>query len=381
MQYIERSLNLEKVLEKKSCFLFGPRQTGKTWLIKNRLSEYKYFNLLDTKTYAQLSYSPDILQELITNMDKVVIIDEIQRLPILLNEVQLLIDEKNIHFLLTGSSSRKLKRKGTNLLGGRARMRNLHPLIFTELGKHFNLHKSLSIGLLPSLYFSDAPDEDLESYIGTYLQEEIAAEALVRNIPAFSRFLTISALSNSQIINYTNIANDSQVPSSTIQEYFQILRDTLIGNDLPVWRKSLKRKPISTSKFYFFDIGITRYLQKRKNLSSGTVEFGEAFETYLHHELKSYLDYTKNGELFYWRSSNGQEVDFILDDIAAIEVKSKTTIAPKDFKGLRALKEEELLKYYIIVYPGADERTTADGISIIPYNIFIKRLWDGEYIS
>ena len=151
--------------------------------------------------------------------------------------------------------------------------------------------------------------------------------------------------------------------------------------DLPVWKKSLKRKPISTSKFYFFDIGITRYLQKRKNLSPGTVEFGEAFETYLHHELKSYLDYTKNGDLFYWRSTNGQEVDFILNDIAAIEVKSKATIAPKDFKGLRALKEEELLKYYIIVYPGTDERTTEDGISILPCNIFIKRLWDGEYIS
>ncbi|GAH01080.1 unnamed protein product, partial [marine sediment metagenome] len=217
-------------------------------------------------------------------------------------------------------------------------------------------------------------------YIGAYLQEEIAAEALVRNIPAFSRFLTISALGNSQIINYTNIANDAQVPSSTIQEYFQILRDTLIGNDLPVWRKSLKRKPISTSKFYFFDIGITRYLQKRKNLSPGTVEFGEAFETYIHHELKSYIDYAKNGDLFFWRSTNGQEVDFILNDIAAIEVKSKTTIAPKDLKGLQAIKEEKLLKYYIIVYPGADERVTADGISIVPYNIFLKHLWNGNYI-
>lgn len=381
MQYMERSLDLEQVLEKKSCFLFGPRQTGKTWIIKNRLFKYKYFNLLDNKTFAQLSYSPEILQELITNKDKVVIIDEIQRLPILLNEVQLLIEDKDIHFLLTGSSSRKLKRKGTNMLGGRARIRSLHPLIFSELDKYFELNKALNIGLLPSIYFSDAPDEDLESYIGTYLQEEIASEALVRNIPAFSRFLTVSALSNSQIINYTNIANDSQVPSSTIQEYFQILRDTLIGSDLPVWKKSIKRKPISTSKFYFFDIGITRYLQKRKNLSPGTFEYGEAFETYLHHELKSYLDYTKNGDLYYWRSSTGQEVDFILNDIAAIEVKSNTTIASKDFKGLRALKEEELLKYYIIIYPGKDERVTEDGISILPYDIFIKRLWDGEYLT
>ncbi len=380
MEYIERLLDLEQVLRNKSCFLFGPRQTGKTWIIKNRLSKYIYFNLLDSKTYTQFAYSPNVLQELITPTSKIVIIDEIQRLPVLLNEVQLLIDEKNIHFLLTGSSARKLKRKGTNLLGGRARIRNLHPLIFSELLDHFTLNRALNIGLLPSIYLSDAPSEDLESYIGTYLQEEIAAEALVRNIPAFSRFLTISALSNSQIINYTNIANDAQVPVSTIQEYFQILRDTLIGSDLPVWKKSQKRKPISTSKFYFFDIGITRSLQKRKDLSPGTVEYGESFETYIHHELKSYIDYTKNGELAFWRSTNGQEVDFILNDITAIEVKSKAAISSKDMKGLRALKEEELLKYYILVYTGSDERLTAEGISIVPYNIFIKRLWNGEYI-
>lgn len=381
MQYIERSLDLAKVLGRKSCFLFGPRQTGKTWLVRHRLSKYKYFSLLDNKTYTQLSYSPEILRELITKKDKIVIIDEIQRLPVLLNEVQLLIDNRDIHFLMTGSSSRKLKRKGTNLLGGRARIRNLHPLTSVELDEHFELDRALNTGLLPSIYFSDAPDEDLESYIGTYLQEEIAAEALVRNIPAFSRFLTVSALSNGKIINYTNIANDAQVPSSTIQEYFQILRDTLVGSDLPVWKKSIKRKPISTSKFYFFDIGVARYLQKRKRLSPGTVEFGEAFETYLHHELKSYLDYTKSGDLYYWRSSSGKEIDFIINDITAVEVKSKAVIAPKDFKGLRALMDEELLKYYIIVYPGKDERTTADGISILPYDTFIKRLWAGEYIS
>ena len=380
MKYIERSLDLEQVLLHKACFLFGPRQTGKTWIIKNRLSNYKYFNLLDTKTYTQFAYAPHILQELVTSQDSVVIIDEVQRLPILLNEVQILIEEKNIHFLLTGSSSRKLKRKGINLLGGRARIRNLHPFIYTELIDYFDLDKALEIGLVPSIYFSDAPYEDLESYIGTYLQEEIAAEALVRNIPAFSRFLTIAALSNSQIINYTNIANDSQVPSSTIQEYFQILRDTLIGSDLPVWKKSLKRKPISTSKFYFFDIGIARYLQRRRNLSSGTVEHGEAFETYIHHELKSYIDYTKQGDLCFWRSTSGQEVDFILNDSTAIEVKSKMTIAPKDLKGLRTLKEEELLKQYLIVYPGSDERVTEDGISIVPYSTFIKRLWKGLYL-
>ncbi len=378
--YIERSLELENVLKHKSCFLFGPRQTGKTWIIKNKLANYKYFNLLNTKTYIQFAYSPSILQELISDKDKVVIIDEIQRLPILLNEVQLLIDEKDIHFLLTGSSARKIKRKGINLLGGRARIRNLHPLIFSELSKKFNLKRALNTGLLPSIYFSDSPKEDLESYIGTYLQEEIAAEALVRNIPAFSRFLTIAALSNSQIINYTNIANDAQVPGSTIQEYFQILRDTLIGSDLPVWKKTLIRKPISTSKFYFFDIGVVRFLQKRGELSSGTTEYGEAFETYIHHELTSYLDYTKNGSLSYWRSTNGQEVDFIINDETAIEVKSKDTITRKDFKGLKTLKEEAILKNYIVVYPGSEERKTSEGINILPLKIFLKKLWDNKFV-
>ncbi len=380
MKYIERMMELDSVLKQKSCFLFGPRQTGKTWIIKNKLYNYTYFNLLDTGTYTRLAFEPQILKELIKEEDTIVIIDEIQRLPVLLNEVQLLIDEKNIRFLLTGSSARKLKRKGVNLLGGRARTRNLHPFIYPELKNLFNLDKALSSGLIPSIYFSNSPEEDLESYIGTYLQQEIAAEALVRNIPAFSRFLVIAALSNSQIINYTNISNDSQVPSSTIQEYFQILKDTLIGTMLPVWKKSLKRKPISTSKFYFFDTGVTRYLQKRKNISPGTVEFGEAFETYIHHELKSYLDYTKNGELSFWRSMQGHEVDFILNDTTAIEVKSKTTISAKDQKGLRALKEESILKNYLVVYPGKDERITEEGFHILPFTLFIERLWEGKYI-
>ncbi len=249
--YIKRQLDLLKILQEKSYFLFGPRQTGKTSLIQHTLNEYRYYNLLQTDVYLKLSRAPQRLRQEITDNDKIVIIDEIQKLPILLDEVHNLVEEKGIHFLLTGSSARKLRNKGVNLLGGRARTRHLRPFIFKELKKNFQLLKALDTGLIPSIYFSNAPFEDLEAYAGNYLREEIAAEAIVRNVPAFSRFLTVAGLCNGKMINYTNIASDAQVPRTTVQEYFQILRDTLIGDDLPAWRKSVKRKPVSTSKFYF----------------------------------------------------------------------------------------------------------------------------------
>ncbi|MBW1789521.1 MAG: ATP-binding protein, partial [Deltaproteobacteria bacterium] len=235
IDYISRQLNILKILQNKSCFLFGPRQTGKTSLIRNTLEKYRYYNLLKTDVYLKLNRSPQRLREEISDNDKIVIIDEIQKLPILLDEVHFLIEEKGIHFLLTGSSARKLRNKGVNLLGGRARTRRLHPFIFRELDNDFQLLRALDIGLIPSIYFSDAPYEDLEAYAGNYLKEEIAAEAIARNVPAFSRFLTVAGLCDGEIINYTNISRDAEVPKSTVQEYFQILRDTLLGDDLPAW--------------------------------------------------------------------------------------------------------------------------------------------------
>ena len=378
MEPIPRLLDIQSVLARKSCFLFGPRQTGKTWLIKNSLAHLPYFNLLDHVTYTQFAYAPQVLGERLQGSPAAVI-DEIQRLPILLNEVQRLIDERGIHFLLTGSSARKLKRRGVNLLGGRARIRRLHPFSRIELGSHFNLNRALGFGLLPPVFFSDDPWEDLESYIAAYLQEEIAAEALVRNIPAFSRFLTVAALCNSGILNYANISSDAQVASSTVQEYFQILRDTYIAMDLPVWKKTVRRKPVSTSKVYFFDIGVVRCLRRQRSLAAGTPEYGEAFESFIHHELRSFVDYTKGGELHYWRSRSGWEVDFIVNDSIAVEVKSKITIGKKDLKDLRALKEEELLDRYILVYTGSDRRITDEGFEIMPYDLFLETLWAGDF--
>lgn len=379
MKYVERILNIRSDLEKKSCFLFGPRQTGKTSLIRNTLNQYKNYNLLKTDVYLSLSRSPNRLREEVTNNDKIIIIDEIQKLPILLDEVQNLIEEKGIHFLLTGSSARKLRSKGVNLLGGRARVKHLHPLIWKELNHDFNLIKALDVGLIPSIYFSEDPYEDLESYVGNYLKEEIAAEAIVRNIPAFSRFLTVAGLSNGSMINYSNISSDAEVAKSTVQEYFQILRDTLVGSDLPAWKQSTKRKPISTAKFYFFDIGVARFLQNRKGLLPNSPEFGEAFESYFFHELKSYCDYTGIKDLHYWRSKSGMEVDFILNNEIAIEIKAKSRISHKDLKGLRAIKEESLLKKYMLISL-EDNYRQVDGIEIFPWQMFLKNLWDNAII-
>lgn len=376
--YIERELDLLKILPNKSYFLFGPRQTGKTSLIKHTLGPYRYYNLLETDIYLKLSRSPQRLRQEITTDDRIVIIDEIQKLPILLDEVHAIIEEKGIHFLLTGSSARKLRNRGVNLLGGRARTRRLHPFTAKELKGDFHLVKAVDRGLIPSIYFSDAPHEDLEAYAGNYLKEEIAAEAVVRNVPAFSRFLTIAGLSNGKMLNYTNISNDAQVPRSTVQEYFQILRDTLVGDDLPAWRKTTRRKPVSTSKFYFFDIGVARFLQGRRGLTTRSPEFGEAFEAYIHHELKCYCDYRGDCQLCYWRSTSGFEVDFIINGKTGIEVKAKSNISQKDLKGLNVIKEEALLKHHILVSLEETPRKVGD-IRILPWRDFITNLWEDAY--
>ncbi|MDN5937190.1 MAG: AAA family ATPase, partial [Salinisphaera sp.] len=264
--YRPRLLDLKPVLEHKSCFVFGPRQTGKSSLIRACFSGHKVYNLLDTRQYQRLAARPRLIREELTDADQIIVIDEIQKLPALLDEVHLLIEEHGVRFLLTGSSARALKRKGVNMLGGRARSRTLHPFVSRELGKAFELARALDVGLLPSIYFSDAPYEDLQAYTGDYLREEIAAEAAVRNIGAFGRFLEVAAACHGQMLNYTRVANDAQVPTSTVREYFQLLRDTFLGYELPAWKQSLQRKPISTAKFYFFDIGLARSLQKRQGL-------------------------------------------------------------------------------------------------------------------
>lgn len=380
MRNTNRAIDILETLRQKSCFLLGPRQTGKTYLIRQKLSDYKVYNLLNAETFFKLSQSPHRLYEEIQPSDEIVIIDEIQKLPVLLDEIHSIIEEKGVHFLLTGSSARKLRSQGTNLLGGRARLKQFHPFIYQELQEDFNLTQSLDIGSIPSIYFSESPHEDLQAYVGLYLQEEIATEALIRNVPGFSRFLTVAGLSNGHILNYSKIASDVEVPKSVVQEYFQILRDTLIGVDLPAWTQTTKRKSFSTSKFYLFDVGVARFLQSRKNLQPGSPEYGEAFEAYMHHELRTYCDYTHKADLAYWRSTSQFEVDFILGDHTAIEVKAKTNVTERDLKGLRALKEEQRLKEYVVVSLEDTPRIKDDGIRILPWNQFLEELWEHRYV-
>lgn len=374
---IRRAVNLAALLENKSHFLLGPRQTGKTTLIRNQLPEAVVYDLLDSSVFLALSQNPGRLAEELTPGAKLVAIDEIQRLPELLNEVHRLIEQRGVRFLLTGSSARKLRRGGVNLLGGRARTRYLHPLTWAELAEHFDLARAIEAGTLPSIYFSDDAAADLDAYTGMYLQQEVVAEGAVRNVPAFSRFLKVAALCNGTIINFTNVSNDAQVPRTTIYEYFEILKDTLILFELPAWRRSTRRKPIASSKYYFFDVGVVGALQGRL-VRAGTPEFGAAFETWLMHELTAYSDYRSGEPLRYWRSTSGFEVDFIIGDHTAVEVKAKANVSTKDLRSLRALAEENKLKRYVCVSL-EPRRRTVEGIEVLPYARFLADLWAGEF--
>src|SRR5881296_2456066 len=375
--FVERVLDLPGLIRKKSHFLFGPRQTGKSFLIRHTLKGVRLYDLLDHATYLALSQQPGRIAEELTAADRVVVIDEIQRLPELLNEVHRLIEERRIKFLLTGSSARKLRRGGVNLLGGRARTKYLHPLIARELRGRFDLTRAVQRGTLPSIYFSDDPQADLAAYAGSYLQQEIVAEGATRNVPAFSRFLRVAAHCNGTIVNFTNIATDAQVARTTVYEYFEILKDTLVLHELPAWRKSMKRKPLSASKYYFFDVGVVAALQGRE-FRPGTPEFGEAFETVLFHELVTYHDYVSGDALSYWRSTSGFEVDFVIGDHTAVEAKAKENVSPQDLKSLVALGEEGRMRSLVCASLEPRRRRVGE-ITILPWRAFLDALWGGEF--
>ncbi|MFN8370440.1 MAG: AAA family ATPase [Bacteriovoracaceae bacterium] len=379
--HIPRILDLGKILKEKSCFLLGPRQTGKTSFINTHFQEYKNYNLLKSEIFQKFSIRPQLLREEVTEKDKIVIIDEIQRIPNLLNEVQILIEEKKVKFLLTGSSARKLRKEGVNLLGGRARTRYFHPFSFIELKEQFELNKALLNGLIPSIYFSNSPNEDLDAYIGNYLEQEIMAESLTRNLASFARALEVAALCNGEQINFNQLASDAQIPRSTLQNYFQILKDTLIINELPCWNKTVKRKTQSTSKFYFFDYGIVRRLQKVESIPPKSIIQGKAFESFIYHELRTYIDYKGSGELHYWRTQDKHEVDFIYNNKVAIEIKATELVQDKHLKGLVKLKEEGKLKKYIVVSLDKTPRKPLidSKIEILPWELFLQSLWAGEF--
>lgn len=374
---IPRALDLARLLARKSHFLLGPRQTGKSHLVRHTLPEARVYDLLDHSVFLDLSARPGRIGEELAAGDRLVVIDEIQRLPALLDEVHRLIEARGIRFLLTGSSTRKLRSGGVNLLGGRARLRRLHPLCHRELGPHFDLARALHNGLLPSIYFSDDPAADLEAYAGIYLQQEIVAEGLTRNVPAFSRFLRIAARCNATVVNFTEVASDAQVPRTTVYEYFDILRDTLVLEEVPAWRASRTRKPLVSSKFYFFDVGVAGQLQGRL-FRADAPEAGSALETYLAHELFCYRDYVSGEPLHHWRSASGFEVDFLLGEHTAVAVKAKRTVGGHDLRSLHAIQDEGRFKRYLCVCLEQRQRKVG-GIDIVPLTTFLDALWRGEY--
>ncbi|OGV43520.1 MAG: ATPase [Legionellales bacterium RIFCSPHIGHO2_12_FULL_42_9] len=373
----KRWLDLPDLLKKKSHFLFGPRSTGKTFLIRSQFPQgTAILDLLESELYLRLSTNPGDLESIILafNHPSIAIIDEVQRVPHLLNEVHRLIEKKGIKFLLTGSSARKLRHNQANLLAGRARQAELFPLTYIEIPE-FNLDRYLHFGGLPMVYQSDEPNDDLHAYVDTYLKEEIQAEALVRQLPAFTRFLKHSALTSGEMLNFANISNDAAVPASTVREYYNILEDTFIGFMLPAYTKTIKRKPISTAKFYYFDVGVKNTLSGITSIPNQSDLYGKSFEHFIALELRAYLSYKrKHLPLTYWQSKNGQEVDFIIGDDIAIEVKTTNHTQDKHLKSLKALEEEKLCKRYILISHDKLKRRSGN-LEIMHWQEFLTELW------
>lgn len=373
-----RTLDLPTLLKKKSFFLFGPRGTGKTTLVRHRLMDVTVIDLLEIRTYREYLKDPSLISEQM--LHPVVVIDEVQKLPDILDEVHRLIESRKVTFLLTGSSARRLKRGGANLLAGRAWWAELFPLTSREI-PDFDLMTYLNRGGLPAIYPSEEYVEELRAYTALYLKEEIQNEALTRKVAQFSEFLDLMALSNGEEISYQSVAVDCGVSPNSIKNYIQILEDTLVAFQLKAYTKTRKRKAISRAKCYFFDIGVTNSLAGRGEILAGSELFGKAFEHLILLEVRAFISYRrKTIAMSYWRSTSGFEVDLILADLWAIEIKGTKAIRDKHLKGLRALKEEGIIPKFAVVSCDRHERTTKDGIAIYPWQTFLDKLWQDEII-
>ncbi|MFN3697859.1 MAG: ATP-binding protein [Pseudobdellovibrio sp.] len=374
-----RVFNFYNVLKKKSVFLFGARSTGKTYWIKKTIpKDTLYITLNHSETLVRLSDRPSLLNEMVLGY-KYIVIDEVQKLPLLLDTIHELIEDKNIHFLMTGSSARKIKRQSANMLGGRAVHKNFFPLVSTEIPE-FNLEKYLTFGGLPRIYNSEDPELELDAYLTSYFELEVKAEAYVRNLVPFHRFIKTAAMVNGELLNFAGVSSDCAVPASTVKEYFSILEDTLLGFILEPWTESKKRKAIQTAKFYFFDTGVSNAILGVKKLDRNSNLWGKSFEQFIAMELRAYLNYFfKKQKLTFWRSENKQEVDFLIGEDVAIEVKSSTRITKKHLTGLIALQQEGIFKKFYLISEDEIERQDFD-IHIIHWNTFLKKLWSGEII-
>jgi predicted AAA+ superfamily ATPase len=364
----------------KSAFLWGPRRVGKTYWIRHNLANAIILDLLKTDVFAEFASRPALLRERYQNHKGLIVLDEIQKIPALLDEIHWLIENKKISFLLTGSSARKLHREHANLLAGRAWRKTMTPLSFTEV-KGFDLENIMISGLIPPHYLSTEPEADIRAYVADYLKEEIADEALIRNIPSFAEFLRVAAITTSELLNYTNVGRESGVSTKVVRNYFEILEDTYLGFRISPWKKSKTRRLIETEKFYLFDVGIANYLCRRQP-KIGSPEFGKSFEHYILMEIKAYQSYKKPDlEISFWRSASGFEVDFVLaDKLVAIEIKASKRVHEGDIKSLMALKEDGPVKKSIIVCLEEEVRFLNKGIEVIPWKIFLQQLWSDKLI-
>lgn len=356
---------------KSSFFLFGPRGTGKTSWAKSKIPNALIFDLLHMDTYVEFLERPSLLEEKIPkNFDDWIVIDEIQRIPDLLNEVHRLIESSYYRFVLTGSSARSLRKKGVNLLAGRAHSYKMFPLTAEELGADFSLHESLQIGHLPAVQNHKANAEEyLNAYIGTYLREEVLQEGLTRNLSSFARFLETASFSQGSLLNISEVSRECKIERKVAENYFTILEDLLIGSRLPVFTKKAKRETVVHPKFYYFDVGVYQSIRPKGPLDTPSLIGGTALETLVYQELLAINDYYRFGfDLYFWRTADQQEVDFILygkKNVIAIEVKSSKTIHPSDLKSLQLFKEEYPIAKLFLFYCGKDAMHRED-IEILP---------------
>ena len=376
-----RLLNLPTSFD-KSFFLWGPRQVGKTSLLKATCPDVPLIQLLKNEEFSLYQAHPELLRERVRASGwKRVIIDEIQKVPKLLDEIHLLIEEDGVAFGLCGSSARKVRKGHANLLGGRALRFEMSGLVTKEIGPGYSLARLLNHGYMPMIYDSEQPLQYLKSYCADYLKEEVFAEGLVRNLQPFSRFLEVSALGDTEVLKFETIARDCGVSAPTIKSYYEILVDTLLARYLPAYTLRPKRRTTSSPKFYYRDVGVVNHLAQRSGILPRTDAWGKAFENWVMHELSTYLEYRHRPEsLAYWRLTTGVEVDFIVGHMkCAIEAKSSALIHSDHLKGLRALKEDfpEIGKR-VVVSMEEQPRITPDGIDVLPYQDFVERLWSDQ---
>ncbi|HXQ22548.1 MAG TPA: DUF4143 domain-containing protein [Candidatus Acidoferrales bacterium] len=378
---IARALRLPRHPQ-ASFFLWGPRQTGKSTLLRTLYPQARRIDLLTAREFVRFSEDPTVLrEEVAATHERFVVIDEIQKVPALLDEVHWLIENRRVTFALCGSSARKVRRGHANLLGGRALRYELHGFVSAELGHDFSLIRAINHGYLPPHYLAEQPAGRIRSYVEDYLKEEIAAEGLTRNLPAFSGFLRAAALADGQLVSYESIARDCGVSAYTVKEYFQILVDTLLGQFVPGYQKRPKRRVIRAPKFYFADVGLVNHLAKRHALEPGGPLFGAAFENWVLHEISAYRAYHDFAfDICYWRLASGIEVDFVIDDMrTAIEAKATARVHADHLKGLRELaRDHPRVGRRVVVSLDERPRRTEDGIDILPAQLFAQRLWEGD---